>query len=92
VDSEQAVCELVLRYDQYVLMDWTIMKHYNWLWQHQNPFLYSTCVQCLGWYHKVEYTDANLVIWSESHNICIQYMQHDLDNTFQGCIPSFLKS
>jgi hypothetical protein len=41
---------------------------------------------------KVEYTDANQGIMPELHNIWVQYMQseeNDLDNTFQGRVPSF---
>jgi len=61
------------------------------LYYHQ-PFHNPTSVEGLGLDCKVEYTNANQGIMPEAHNIRVQDMQseeNDLDNTFQGRIPSF---
>jgi hypothetical protein len=57
-----------------------------------NKFQNPTSVEHLGLDCIVEYTNANQGIMPESHNIWVQYMQseeNDLDNTFQGRVPSF---
>jgi hypothetical protein len=46
-------------------------------------------VEYLGLDCKVQYTDANQGIMRESHNIWVQYMDSDINNTFQGQVPSF---
>jgi hypothetical protein len=59
---------------------------------YRQPFYNLTSVDRLGLDCKVEYTNANPVIIPEGHSIWVQYMQseeNDLDNTFQGRIPSF---
>jgi len=37
---------------------------------------------------KVEYTNANQGIMTDSHDIWVQYTESDLDNTFQDRVPS----
>jgi hypothetical protein len=59
---------------------------------YRQPFHNPTSVERLGLDCKVEYTNANQGIMPESHNIWVQYTQseeNDLDNTFQGRVPSF---
>jgi hypothetical protein len=59
---------------------------------YRQPFHNSTSVERLGLDCKVEYPNANQGIMPEAHNISVQYMkseENDLDNTFQGQIPSF---
>jgi len=56
---------------------------------YRQPFHCPTSVEHLGLDCKVEYTNANQGIMLESHNICIQYAESDLDNTFQGQVPLF---
>jgi hypothetical protein len=46
------------------------------------------CVERLGLDCKVEYTNANQGTMSESDNIWFQYTECDLNNTFQGQVPS----
>jgi len=51
------------------------------------PFHYPICIERLELDWKVEYTNANLVIMSESDYIWVQYMdcaENDHNNTFQG--------
>jgi hypothetical protein len=61
------------------------------LYCHQ-PFHCPTSVEHLGLDCKVKYTNANQGIMPEADNIWVQYTQSeeiDLNNTFQGRIPSF---
>jgi hypothetical protein len=80
---------LVPRYDQNVLIDSVFIKLQNGLLYYRQPFHCPTYVECLGLDCTVEYTDANQGIIPESHNIWVQYTDSDLDNTFQGQVPSF---
>jgi len=80
---------LVLGYDQNVLMDSVLIKLQNGLLYYRQPFHCPTSVERLRLDCKVEYMDANQGIMPESHNIWVQYMDSDLDNTFQGRVPSF---
>jgi len=83
------VSGLVLGYDQNVLLDSIFIKPQNGLSYCCQPFHCPTSVERLGLDCKVEYTDANQGIIPESHNIWVQYTESDLDNTFQGRVPSF---
>jgi len=83
------VSGLVLRYDQNVLIDSVFIKHLNGLLYYRQPFHCPTSGERLGLDCKVEYTDANQGIMPESHNIWVQYMDSDLDNTFQGRVRLF---
>jgi len=80
---------LVLRYDQNVVIDSIFIQLQNGLLYYCQPFHCPTSVERLGLDCKVEYTDANQEIMSESHNIWVQYTDSDLNNTFQGWVPSF---
>jgi len=83
------VSALVLAYDQYVLIDGIFINLQTGLLYYRQPFYCPTSVECLGLDCKVEYTDANQGIMPESQNIWVQYTDSDLDNTFQGQVPSF---
>ena len=86
-DWGHKVSGLVLRYNQNVLLESIFIKLQNWLLYYRQPFHNPTSVERLGLDCKVEYTNANQGIMSESHNIWVQYTQsgeNDLDNTFQG--------
>jgi hypothetical protein len=86
------VCGHVLEYDQNVLLDSIFIKLQNGLLYYCQAFHNPTSVEHLGLDCKVEYTNANQGIMPEPHNIWVQYTQsegNDLDNTFQGRIPSF---
>jgi len=89
-DRGHEVSGLVLGYDQNVPIDSVFIKLQNGLLYYRQPFHCPTSVERLGLDCKVEYTDANQGIMPESHNIWVQYMDSDLDNTFQGRVPSFL--
>jgi hypothetical protein len=80
---------LVLGYDHNVLIDSVLIKLQNGLLYYHQPFYCPTSVERLGLDCNVEYTDANQGIMPESHNIWVQYTDSDLDNTFQGQVPSF---
>jgi len=85
------VCGLVLGYDQNVLIDSIFIILQNGLLHYHQPFHNPTSVEHLGLDCKVEYTNATHWIMAEAHNIWVQYMhseENDLDNTFQGQIPS----
>ena len=85
------VSRLVLGYDNNVLFDSIFISLQNGLLYYRQPFHCSTSVEHLGLDCKIEYTNANQGIMPEAHNILLQYMQceeNDLDNTFQGRIPS----
>jgi hypothetical protein len=59
---------------------------------YRQPFHNPTSVERLGLDCKVEYSNINPGIMHEAHNIWVQYTQseeNDLDNTFQGRLPSF---
>jgi hypothetical protein len=82
----------LLGYDQNLLLDSIFIKLQNGLLYYCQPFHCPTSVERLGLDCKIEYTNANQGIMPEAHNIWVQYMQseeNDLDNTFQGRIPSF---
>jgi len=83
-DWGHEVSGLVLRYDQNVLIDSLFIKLQNGLLYYGQPFHCPTSVERVGLDCKVEYTDANQGIMPESHNTWVQYMDSDLDNTFQG--------
>jgi len=89
-DLGHKVSGLVLRYDQNVLLDCLFNKLQIWLPYYRQWFHCPTSVERLGPDCKVEYSDANLGIMPESHNILAQYTESDLDNTCQGQVPSFL--
>jgi len=88
-DWGHEVSGLVLGYDQNVLIHSVFIKLQNGLLYYRQPFHCPTSVERLGLDCKVEYTDANQGIMPESHNIWVQYTDSDLDNTFQGRVPSF---
>jgi hypothetical protein len=88
-DWGHEVCGLVLGYDQNVLTDSIFIKLHNGLLYYRQPFHCPTSVECLGLDCKIEYTDASQGIMPESHNIGVQYMDSDLDNTCHGSVPSF---
>jgi hypothetical protein len=88
-DCRHEVCGLVLSYEQNVLLDSIFIKLQNELSYYRQPFHCPTSVEHLGLDCKVEDTDANQEIMPESHNIWVQYSESDLDNTFQGRIPTF---
>jgi len=79
----------VLGYDQNVLIDSVFIKLQNGLLYYHQPFHCPASVERLGHDCKVDYTDADLGIMLESHNVWVQYTDSDLDNTFQGRGPSF---
>jgi len=85
------VSGLVFKYDQNVHIDSIFIQLQNGLLYYCQPFHNPTSVEHLGLGCKVEYTNANQGIMPESHNISVQYtktVDYDLDNTFQGSIPS----
>jgi len=91
-DRGHEVSGVVLGYDQNVFLDSIFIKLQNGLLYYSQPFHNSTSVERLGLDCKVDYTNANQGIMPESHNIWVKYMQweeNDLDNTFQGRVPSF---
>jgi len=91
-DWGHEVSGLMLGYDQNVLLDSIFIKLQNGLLYYRQPFHYPTCIKRLGLDCWVEYTNANQGIMPEAHNIWVQYTQseeNDLNNTFQGQIPSF---
>jgi len=82
----------VLGYDHNVLLESTFIILQNGLLYYRQPFHNPTCIERLGLDCKVEYTNAKQGIMSEAHNIWVKYTQseeNDLNNTFQGRIPSF---
>jgi len=80
---------LVVGYDQNPLIDSIFIKLQNGLLYYRQPCHCPKSVECLGLDCKIEYTNAKQGIMPESHNIWVQYMDSDLDNTFQGCVCSF---
>jgi hypothetical protein len=82
------VSGLMLGYDQNVLLDSIFIKLQNGLLYYHPPFHCPTSVERLGHDCKVEYTDANQGIMTESPNILVPYTDSDLDTTFQGRVPS----
>jgi len=88
-DWGHEVSGLFLGYDQNVLIDCICNELQNGLMYYCQPFHCPTSVERLGLDCKVEYTNANQGIMPESHNICVQYTDSDLDNTFPGRVPSF---
>jgi len=88
-DWGHEVSGLVLGYDQNVLIDSVFIKLQNGLLYNHQPFHCPTSVESLKLDCKVEYTDTNQGIMPESHNIWVQYRDSDLDNTFQGWVPSY---
>jgi hypothetical protein len=86
------VCGLVLGYDQNEHLYSIFIFHQNGLLYYREPFHCPTSVERLGLDCKVEYSNANLEIMLEAHNIWVQDTQreeNDLENTFQAWIPSF---
>jgi hypothetical protein len=83
------VSGLVLWYNQNLLLDSICIQLPNGLSYCCQPFHCPTSFELLGLDSKVEYTDANQGIMPESPNIWVQYMESDLDNTFQGHVRSF---
>jgi hypothetical protein len=91
-DWGHEVSGLMLRSNQNVLLHRIFIKLQNGLFDYYQPFHYPTSVESLELDCKVEYTNANQGIMPEAHNIWVQYTQceeNDLNNTFQGQIPSF---
>jgi len=89
--SGHKVSGVVLGYDQNILIDSIFGKLQNGLLYYQ-PFHSPTSVECLGLDCKVEYMNVTQGIMTEAHIIWVQYIQceeNDLNNTFQGQIPSF---
>ena len=88
-DWGHEVSGLVLWYNQNVLLEGIFIKLQNGLSYYGQPFHCPTSVEHLGLDCKVVYTNANQGIMPESHNICVQYTQSDLNHTFQGQVSSF---
>jgi len=88
-DWAQDVCGLVLGYHLNAVKVSIPITFQNGLLYCGQPFYFPTSVELLGLDYKVAYTNANQGIMPESHNIWVQYMEHDLNNTFQGRICSF---
>ena len=78
----------MLRYDQNVLIDGNISTLQNRLLYYCQPFHCPTSVEHLGLDCDIDYINANQGIKPESHNIWVQYMESDIDNAFQGRVPS----
>jgi len=83
------VSGLVLGYDQNVLIDSVFIQLQNGLLYYRQPFHCPLSVEHHVLKYKIEYTDANQGIMPESRNMWVQYTDSDLDNTFQGRVPSF---
>jgi len=83
------VSRLLLRYYQNVLLESVFIKPANELLYYCQPFHCPTSVERLGLNCNVEYADANQGIIPALHNFCVRYTESDLDNTFQGLVPSF---
>ena len=88
-DWGHEVSGLVLGYDQNVLIDTIFITHHNGLLCYRQPFHCRTSVERLRHHCKVEYTDANHGIMPESHTIGVQYMDSDINITYQGQVPVF---
>jgi hypothetical protein len=88
-DWGHEVSGLVLGYDQNVQIDTVSIEIQNGLLYYRQSFHCPTTVERLELECKVEYTNANQRIMPKSHNIWVQYTDSDLDNTFQGRVPSF---
>jgi hypothetical protein len=88
-DWGHEVCGLGLGYDQNVLIHSVFIILHNGLLYYHQPFHCPTSVEHLGLGCKVEYTNANQGIMSESDNVWDHYTESDVDNTFQGRVPSF---
>jgi len=88
-DWRHEVSGLVLGYDHNVLIDSIFIKLQQGMLYYRQPFHCPTSVERLGLHCKVEYTNANQGIMSESHNIWVKYTDSDLDNIFQDRVPSF---
>jgi hypothetical protein len=76
------VSGLVLRLDNNVLIDSVFIKHENELLCYRQPFCCRTSDEHQGLDCKVDYMDTNQGIGPESDNICVEYMDSDLNNTF----------
>jgi len=83
------VSGLVLGYNQNELIERVFIKLPNGLLYYRQPYHCPTSVGHLGLDCKVEYPDANRGIIFESHPIWVEYTDSELDNTFQGRVPSF---
>ena len=81
-DWRHEVSGPVLGYDQNVLLDSIFIQLQNGLSYYRQPIHCPTSVECLGLDCKVEYTHTNQGNMPESHNIWVQYMESDRDNTF----------
>jgi hypothetical protein len=90
VDGRCKVSGVVLGYDQKLLLDSLFIELQIALLYYCQPFNRPTTVECFGLDCKKQFTYANQGIMPESHNIWVQYIECDLDNTFPGrvfCIP-----
>ena len=76
-------------YDPNVLLESIFVTLQNRLSYYRQPFHCLTSIKHLGFDCKVQFTDAIQGIKPESHNIWVQYMESDLDYTFQLLVPSF---
>jgi len=91
-DWRHEVSGLMLRYYQNVLIDCIFIELQKGRLCYCPRFHNLTSVEHLGLDCKAEYTHAKQGIMPEAHNIWGQYTQseeNDLNNTFQGQIPSF---
>jgi len=88
-DWKHDVWGLVLGYDQNALIDTIYIKLQNGLLYYHQPFHCPTSVERLQLDCKIEYPNANQQIMPESRNTCVQFMDSDLNNAFQGHVPSF---
>jgi len=79
----------VLGYELNILLDSICINLHNGLSYYCQLFHCPTSVKHLGLHCKVEYANANQGIMPESDNIWVRYMESDLDNTFEGQVPSF---
>jgi len=87
-DWGHEVSGLVVGDDQNVLLESKFIKLQNGLSYYRQLFHCPTSVESLGPDCKVEYTHAKQGVMPESHNIWVQYMDSDLNNTFQGRVSS----
>jgi hypothetical protein len=81
--------ELVLAYNQNALKDSLFNKLSPGLLYNHQPLYCPSSVQRLGLDCMVEHTDTNQGIIPISHNICVESMESDLDDTFPGCFSWF---
>ena len=88
-DWGHEICGVVIGYAHNALDDNIFGELENRLLYHHELFRSPPSVESVGLDRNVEYTNSNQGIMPESHNIWVQYMDSDLNNTSQGRVPSF---